>query len=423
MRFIPAFAGNTSHDGDIFVAVAVHPRVCGEHSWLPCWMVDENGSSPRLRGTRSELVLVRVCLRFIPAFAGNTWRGWFACVRTTVHPRVCGEHARYRATAVSSDGSSPRLRGTQHTGERLHIDLRFIPAFAGNTYRRPAAGATRPVHPRVCGEHLPGSASASAAAGSSPRLRGTRPVEILGLGPQRFIPAFAGNTFARFNDPTPVPVHPRVCGEHSLSNRSDTLYSGSSPRLRGTPRRRQREHFYRRFIPAFAGNTAAASMPRSSTAVHPRVCGEHHDFRPYVVVGLGSSPRLRGTLSDSFQLIVWFRFIPAFAGNTGLLRPRRPYATVHPRVCGEHPNFFFATHSSVGSSPRLRGTRRGLSAGGGFVRFIPAFAGNTLVRPLPRAHRRVHPRVCGEHSYWMLLKLSTFPIQKNVPKNLSRLGP
>ena len=50
---------------------------------------------------------------------------------------------------------------------------------------------------------------------------------------------------------------------------------GSSPRGRGTPMGPSRESGYGRFIPAWAGNTAATGRARGATTVHPRVGGEH----------------------------------------------------------------------------------------------------------------------------------------------------
>ncbi len=52
-------------------AAAVHPRVCGERNTAGAVTAAGNGSSPRVRGTRDELLAHRVDRRFIPACAGN----------------------------------------------------------------------------------------------------------------------------------------------------------------------------------------------------------------------------------------------------------------------------------------------------------------------------------------------------------------
>ncbi len=53
---------------------------------------------------------------------------------------------------------------------------------------------------------------------------------------------------------------------------------------------------------------------------------------------------------------MYFRFIPAFAGNTLPLGELRSLDAVHPRVCGEHPIQNRDKTGLTGSSPRLRGT-------------------------------------------------------------------
>ena len=52
------------------------------------------GSSPRMRGTLITRRCGLVCLRFIPAHAGNTFQPQTLALRQSVHPRACGEHQR-----------------------------------------------------------------------------------------------------------------------------------------------------------------------------------------------------------------------------------------------------------------------------------------------------------------------------------------
>ena len=193
----------------------VHPRVCGEHAGGAGAGERAVGSSPRVRGTRIAPTRQEVAERFIPACAGNTWAGSTKMIHPTVHPRVCGEHEPWQ-----------RLRA---------IYPRFIPACAGNTGEPARRRRDTAVHPRVCGEHSSPAGQLTQAAGSSPRVRGTRgQAEQDGDG-RRFIPACAGNTTSHRPECVMAPVHPRVCGEHAP--------------LRAV-RRAQR-----RFIPACAGNT------------------------------------------------------------------------------------------------------------------------------------------------------------------------
>ena len=151
--------------------------------------------------------------RFILAGAGNTHPGFWHRPRETVHPRGCGEYDAYCSDGgdgpvhprgcgeydlsvglmyglsgssprvrgihdsllqvVPIPGSSPRVRGILGFGWAGGLELRFIPAGAGNTLG----------------------------------LRDARPAS-------RFIPAGAGNTDTIFGSPTGDSVHPRGCGEY-----------------------------------------------------------------------------------------------------------------------------------------------------------------------------------------------------------------
>ena len=124
-------------------------------------------------GTLLERVDLDLENRFIPAHAGNTAElGW--CQHAgTVHPRACGEHHYCLRLTAAQDGSSPRMRGTRPEALRRLAVPRFIPAHAGNTMRFPSSDTMPPVHPRACGEHRSPSTSRFCGRGSSPRMRGT----------------------------------------------------------------------------------------------------------------------------------------------------------------------------------------------------------------------------------------------------------
>ena len=174
---------------------------------------------------------------------------------------------------------------------------------------------------------------------------------------RRFIPASAGNTPNNPNMPSAAPVHPRVCGEHRSGSGGHNVSGGSSPRLRGTQPLVFLRQPERRFIPASAGNTSFRSCAGSVRSVHPRVCGEHITCPRPIDLTAGSSPRLRGTQKGLLVDVASVRFIPASAGNTEWCCSPVMLRTVHPRVCGEHGRLFSRMGYRPGSSPRLRGTR------------------------------------------------------------------
>jgi len=111
----------------------------------------------------------------------------------------------------------------------------------------------------------------------------------------------------------------------------------------------------------------------------------------------GSSPRVRGTRRGGRRRGERFRFIPACAGNTNHRRGGNHRPAVHPRVCGEHSCDSRNRSRASGSSPRVRGTRVWRPRCVRAGRFIPACAGNTIACSACWLIPTVHPRVCGEH--------------------------
>ena len=295
----------------------------------------------------------------------------------TVHPRARGEHGDLIDVTHPIGGSSPRTRGTRSLRELGRVDLRFIPAHAGNTPFRCAGRAPWAVHPRARGEHRGRPHRDGSAIGSSPRTRGTRgqgPPEVLR---QRFIPAHAGNTRPVWAHGGTVPVHPRARGEHG----------GRDDAGAGQPR----------FIPAHAGNTCSSAPRTASLTVHPRARGEHLGARQQAIPQVGSSPRTRGTRSSETAEFTRGRFIPAHAGNTSRAASRHHHLSVHPRARGEHVVLPVSLPCGSGSSPRTRGTRLHLARFVFAARFIPAHAGNTPHSAHSAAAAAVHPRARGEH--------------------------
>ena len=189
-----------------------------------------------MRGTPILAMLCHMTTRIIPAHAGNSMsRRWIMSAKTD-HPRACGELGGKRLPIRSGLGSSPRMRGTPN-----------------RTNSPPSSLAD---HPRACGELVSFADLVRELLGSSPRMRGTPYTAMVVDATLRIIPAHAGNSTSPSVPSPSTPDHPRACGELGGPGASPSADVGSSPRMRGTLRKRPRDRIGHRIIPAHAGNSS-----------------------------------------------------------------------------------------------------------------------------------------------------------------------
>ena len=132
--------------------------------------------------------------------------------------------------------------------------------------------------------------------GLSPLARGTRQNGLSSLVRLRFIPAGAGNTRASTSSGIMIPVYPRWRGEHDWQIWSVPASDGLSPLARGTLTSSWEKMVFARFIPAGAGNTALGPGVVLAHAVYPRWRGEHGAVGGFGTCCIGLSPLARGTL-------------------------------------------------------------------------------------------------------------------------------
>ena len=131
---------------------------------------------------------------------------------------------------------------------------------------------------------------------------------------------------------------------------------------------------------------------------HPRLRGEHPHFYKANFTRVGSPPPTRGTHGAGRFNALTARITPAYAGNTGSLNKSIATVQDHPRLRGEHSSTVPPVGIAIGSPPPTRGT---LCVNVKFIKYnriTPAYAGNTCFCRYNAASTQDHPRLRGEHS-------------------------
>ena len=111
-------------------------------------------------------------------------------------------------------------------------------------------------------------------ARSSQRVRGAERLRALDDLLEGNIPACAGSSRSARHQCGGRRDHPRACGEQALKLVTCSMYSGSSPRVRGTWHQRGQGQDLPGIIPACAGDSHPAPWRSSWSWDHPRACGE-----------------------------------------------------------------------------------------------------------------------------------------------------
>ena len=124
-----------------------------------------------------------------------------------------------------------------------------------------------------------------------------------------------------------------MCGEHLDAGSEQKPCPGSSPHVRGALGRPACCLAGSGIIPACAGSTFRGMKSIFANGDHPRMCGEHTSLATDGLVGLGSSPHVRGAhfensiiprkRKDNWLFFIQFRFenFLAFRYLLALLHP------------------------------------------------------------------------------------------------------
>ena len=131
---------------------------------------------------------------------------------------------------------------------------------------------------------------------------------------------------------------------------------------------------------------------------HPRLRGEHQYYRAKIKRKQGSPPLTRGTLTAPFNQLEPIGITPAYAGNTRISLRYLELYWDHPRLRGEHSFFLLCILNKIGSPPLTRGTLYWQLQRITGLRITPAYAGNTIYHLTYFLLMKDHPRIRGEHS-------------------------
>ena len=310
-----------------------------------------DGLSPRVRGSPSLTANQGTVDRSIPTCAGQPLTRSLILWINPVYPHVCGAASAYSEDERPSDdeGLSPRVRGSRYEVRPPVVAQRSIPTCAGQpVYSFGMDGLTQ-VYPHVCGAALRVGGQRRYGNGLSPRVRGSHD-EISGtsttvyphvcgaassLQPtrRRSIPTCAGQPIFHRHLMSLLSVYPHVCGAAKYALGFSSSTNGLSPRVRGSPIQHMGEMG---LSPRVRGSPSVQTHPQSS-GVYPHVCGAAGFYLLEAIPWVGLSPRVRGSPTD---------FVKGCACLSPRVRgSRETQSSLSPRVRGsphQHPQLPFA---------------------------------------------------------------------------------
>ena len=168
-----------------------------------------------------------------------------------------------------------------------------------------------------------------------------------------------------------------MCGEHFIISARGLGKTGSSPHVRGALSQLQCPCRWLGIIPACAGSTVSWRIRRPPCRDHPRMCGEHNRGSSFGQSHKGSSPHVRGARQACDDALQESGIIPACAGSTTVGKTKLLFIWDHPRMCGEHADGNKTIQGAKGSSPHVRGALHDHRISILFLGIIPACAGST----------------------------------------------
>ena len=324
--------------------------------------------------------------------------------------------------APATSGSSPLARGLPGGEHGAECAGRIIPARAGFTCPAPASRRRRPDHPRSRGVYARAPPPGALRWGSSPLARGLLQDEQGSQPPRRIIPARAGFTTAAPLPRSGTKDHPRSRGVYVRASRWALESSGSSPLARGLHGQLHVDAVQRRIIPARAGFTHRPQRHEVLRRDHPRSRGVYGAPTGARTEHRGSSPLARGLRWSAPGHLSGLWIIPARAGFTGRPASRSSPTWDHPRSRGVYPSAPASSASDQGSSPLARGLQVPVAERDLVLGIIPARAGFTPPASVRARTCPDHPRsrgVYGAGSHGIPATVGSSPLARGLPLRMA----
>ena len=314
----------------------------------------------------------------IPAQAGEPSPDWCGPNCDRVYPRAGGGTTDDSTVEYLTMGLSPRRRGNLGLAQFAALQLRSIPAQAGEPDSARRRRTTRWVYPRAGGGTRVDQLRALRDAGLSPRRRGNPrrvhevpPVAgsipaqagephlpLVGRVVRRSIPAQAGEPRTPGRGASRWPVYPRAGGGTRATPGYTATSTGLSPRRRGNPVSISCGTWYSGSIPAQAGEPLARRLHLDAEQVYPRAGGGTDRTSAADKNCKGLSPRRRGNPGLNLVGIQQGGSIPAQAGEPGGCSGSSCFLRVYPRAGGGTVTKSTRLLYTSGLSPRRRGNPR-----------------------------------------------------------------
>ena len=195
----------------------VYPRECGAAHIATGGSSSAWGLSPRVRGSHNAFPGGENSARSIPASAGQPSRRRTAALKAQVYPRECGAARQWAPKIAENEGLSPRVRGSLGGNHPLDVSHRSIPASAGQPRLQGRRVDLVGVYPRECGAAMTDPIARFNSDGLSPRVRGSLNLLSRSFQQNGSIPASAGQPASLYLATQPPRVYPRECGAADYS--------------------------------------------------------------------------------------------------------------------------------------------------------------------------------------------------------------